>query len=255
MQIDKKLLRKIDKELQSLYNRIGLDRKTLNEVFDKSTLLTFSKLISDGVIKYVDFIISTGKEANVFLGFTPDNSPVAIKVYRTSTSNFNKMRYYIQGDPRFKALGKNRREITYQWVKKEYKNLDILSKLSIPSPKPLKALQNILVMEYIGNQNYPAPLLKDTTLPDPKSICDSIIDYMERMYKKGNLVHGDMSEYNILLHEDIPYLIDLAQGVMLDHPMAIDFLRRDINNVINFFRRYDIMLDVEETFNRITKKV
>ena len=70
--LDKKRLKKLDRELESLISRIGIDRKTQDEVFDKSTLHTFEKLISDRVIDILDFPISTGKEGNVFRAITPN---------------------------------------------------------------------------------------------------------------------------------------------------------------------------------------
>lgn len=251
MQIDDKILKKVDRELQALNDRIGVDRKTLNEVFDKPTLLTFGKLISDRVIEYVDFPISTGKEANIFRAVTPKKKFIAVKVYRIATSNFNRMINYIQGDPRFSSVGKNKREIVYQWVKKEWANLKKLEEIKVPAPKPIKFLNNILVMDYIGEVERPAPLLKNVSLENPNKIYTTIIEYIKRMYKEGDLVHSDLSEYNILVHRGKPVLIDLAQGVVRDHPMALDFLRRDIRNITTFFRKHGVVCDEKKIFEEI----
>jgi len=253
VEIDDGILRKIDKELQELRDRIGVDRKTLNEVFDKPTLLAFGKLISNRIIEYVDFPISTGKEANIFRAVTPQNKFVVVKVYRIATSNFNKMIYYIQGDPRFAAVARSKREIVYQWVKKELKNLERLQEIGVPAPKPIRAWKNLLVMEYIGDDIAPAPLLKNVKLNRARETYDTIIESIRRMYQDGEMVHSDLSEYNILYHNDIPYIIDLAQGVVIDHPMAMEFLRRDIRNIVTYFRRYGIKEDDEKIFNEIVK--
>ncbi|HHH79357.1 MAG TPA: serine protein kinase RIO [Thermoplasmatales archaeon] len=251
MQIDEETLKRLDRELQAINNRIGADRKTLDEVFDRSTLLTFGKLISDRIIEYVDFPICTGKEANIFRAITPQKKFVAVKVYRTSTSNFNRMIHYIQGDPRFPPISKNRREIIYQWVKKELANLEKLAEIGVPAPKPIKALNNILVMDYIGGVQKPAPLLKDVTMKNPDKFYNTIIKYIETMYIKGGFVHSDLSEYNILVHRNKPVLIDLAQGVVRDHPLAMDFLQRDIRNIVNFFRKHGVVDNEKKVFNRI----
>ena len=251
MEIDKKTARKIDRELQSLRERIGADRKTLNEVFDKPTLLAFGKLISDRILKFIDFPISTGKEANVFRAVTPDDRIVAVKVYRIATSNFNRMIYYIRGDPRFAPIGRSKREIINQWVKKELKNLERLQEIEVPAPKPIRALQNILVMEYIGDYNYPAPLLKDIEMKDPERICNEIIGYIKKMYIEGDIIHSDLSEYNILFYKNRPYFIDLAQGVVREHPFAFDFLKRDIENVVKFFRRHGVIYNAREIFREL----
>ena len=104
--LDDKRLKKLDRELQALISLTGSDRKTQDEVFDKTTLRTLEKFISDGVIDILDFPISTGKEGNVFRGVTPDKKYVAIKIYRTSTATFKHISQYIIGDPRFKSMHK-----------------------------------------------------------------------------------------------------------------------------------------------------
>ena len=253
MDVDEDILREIDREIQEIKNRIGIDRKTLNEVFDRPTLLAFGKLISDRIIDYVDFPISTGKEANVFRAVTPRGKIIAVKVYRIATSNFKRMIYYIQGDPRFSTVEKSKREIIHQWVRKEYKNLEILKDLEIPAPQPVRAWKNILVMSYIGDEISPAPLLKSVKLSKPKKIYKEILGYIEKMFIEGDLIHSDLSEYNILYFDDTPYLIDLAQGVISEHPMAMEFLARDIRNIVNYFKRYGIEEDAEKIFNKIIK--
>jgi len=121
--LNEKILRKLDKQLEEISGRVGVDRKTLDEVFDKSTLHTLGKLISDRVIDIVDFPISTGKEGNVFRAVKPDKKLVAVKIYRVSTSTFKHVSKYIIGDPRFSSLRRTKRDIIYAWTKKEYKTL------------------------------------------------------------------------------------------------------------------------------------
>ena len=250
--LDKKRLKKLDRELESLIGRIGIDRKTQDEVFDKSTLRTFEKLISDRVLDILDFPISTGKEGNVFRGITPDKKSVAVKVYRVSTSTFKHISKYIIGDPRFKSIHKTRRDIVLAWTKKEYKNLQRAHKAKINVPKPIVSLDNVLVMQYLGSSNIPAPLMKDVKLKDPKKIFEKIIEFISRLYKKAELVHGDISAFNILMHKNRPYLIDFGQGVLIEHPNSLEFLKRDIHNVVIYFKKFNIIADEDEILKRIT---
>ena len=120
--IDDKWIKKLDRQLQEVIGRAGVDRKTLDQVFDVYTLNTLGKLISDKVIDIVDFPISTGKEGNVFRGVTPDKKFVALKIYRISTATFKHISDYIIGDPRFKSVRKTRKDIIFAWTKKEFKN-------------------------------------------------------------------------------------------------------------------------------------
>jgi len=252
--LDKKNLKRLDRELEALIGRIGLDRKTQDEVFDKQTLSTFEKLISDRVIDIVDFPISTGKEGNVFRGVTPDKKPVAIKVYRISTSTFKHISKYILGDPRFKSLSKNRRDIIYAWTKKEYKNLQRAIKVGINVPRPIKSINNVLVMEYLGTTSSPAPLMKDVELENSKKTFETIIDYISKMYNKADLVHGDISAFNVLFHKNKPYIIDFGQGVLVEHPNSLEFLKRDIHNVVSYFKKLGVHADESKIFEEITKK-
>jgi RIO kinase 1 len=252
--LDKKSLKKLDRELESLISRIGIDRKTQDEVFDKSTLSTFEKLISNRVIDILDFPISTGKEGNVFRGVTPVKKLVAIKVYRVSTSTFKHISKYIIGDPRFKSLSKNRRDLIHAWTKKEYKNLQRACKENINAPKPIKSINNVLIMEYLGTKSTSAPLMKDVELKNPQKTFDTIIGFISKMYKKADLVHGDISAYNILIHKNKPYIIDFGQGVLVDHPNSLEFLKRDIYNIVHFFKKYKINADENDIFNKIVKK-
>ena len=249
-----KWLKKLDRQLQELIDRIGMDRKTLDEVFDKPTLLRIGKLISNNVIDHFDFPISTGKEAIVFRAVTPNDDFVAIKIYRTSNLAFKHIAKYIDGDPRFNLINKSRRDVIFEWAKKEYKNLERLKNANVRAPIPIIKMNNILVMQYIGDFNRPAPLLKDSHLANPKKTYNTIIRFISLMFNKAGIVHADLSAYNILMYQENPYIIDVGQGVLLEHPQSIEFLKRDIHNIVHYFSRFDIKDDEEKIFNQITKK-
>jgi RIO kinase 1 len=252
--IDDKWIKKLDRQLQEVIGRVGVDRKTLDQVFDVYTLNTLGKLISDKVIDIVDFPISTGKEGNVFRGVTPDKKFVALKIYRISTATFKHISQYIVGDPRFKSVRKTRKDIVFAWTKKEFKNLERLEEIGVSAPKAIVGINNVLVMSYIGYARRPAPLMKDVVLENPQEIFDTLIGFISKMYRKAELVHSDMSAFNILIHRRKPYLIDLGQGVLLEHPQAEEFLKRDIHNVVSYFKKYAIKANENIIYKNITKK-
>jgi len=210
-------------------------QKTYSEVFDKQTLLSLIKMISDKTIDSVDFPISTGKEANVFRA-KKDSKHLALKIYRTSTAVFKDLTKYIVGDPRFRNVKK--KNIVYIWARKEYKNLKKLSELGVRVPAPVVCRDNILVMEYIGTESTPAPMLKNVEIKNPEKTFKTIIGYMKKAYK-GGIVHGDMSEYNILMCGG-PVVIDVGQAVLLTHPLSNELLERDVRNIIKYFSKFDI---------------
>jgi RIO kinase 1 len=248
-----KWMKKLDLQTQKILDRMVSDRRTFGEVFDKQTLLRLGKLISDKIINQVDFPLSTGKEANLFRGTTPEHTFVAIKIYRTSTMTFKHIASYIEGDPRFKSGFSNRRDIIEEWAKKEFKNLDVLKQANVRVPAPLRRLHNILVMEYIGDTHQAAPLLKDVPLKNPQKIFDEIITFISLMYNAG-IVHADLSEYNILMFRQKPYIIDVGQAVLLEHPSSAEFLKRDIHNIVHYFKKYGIKENEQVLFDTVTKK-
>jgi RIO kinase 1 len=75
---------------------------------------------------------------------------------------------------------------------------------------------------------------------------------LERLYRKADLVHGDLSEYNIMMWKGKPVIFDVSQAVPTSHPMAEFLLRRDLENVSKFFSRLGVkVLSVEEAYRRV----
>jgi len=184
-------------------------------------------------------VVSAGKEARVYWAKNRRGEDVAVKIYLTTTAEFRKsIRQYIIGDPRFESVSGDLRKLILKWVQKEYKNLKRMYEAGIRVPKPYYAYRNILVMEFIGENGIRAPLLKEVRLTDEEyvEIYEKIVYYMKLMYNKAKLVHADLSEYNIMLYDGEPVIIDVSQAVTLDHPMAMYFLLRDIKNIIRYFR-------------------
>ena len=106
-------------------------------------------------------------------------------------------------------------------------------------------------MSYLGENEYPIRTLKNADMKNPADTYATILKYIDILYNKTELVHGDLSEFNIL-YGDQPYLIDMGQSVTRDHPRAYQFLMRDIRNINRFFKnRCDVRDDVG-IFNDVT---
>lgn len=210
-------------------------RKISEGVFDKSTLMALYKLFRMGHMDELKGIISTGKESNVYHGLSGGND-VAVKIYSIETSDFKTMDKYIRGDHRFPGW-RNRRQMIYIWAHKEFQNLArVYGK--IKCPKPIAVEKNILVMSFMGENGVSAPRMKDLPPDNPEKYLKKILGYIREIYKLG-LVHCDLSEYNILNWRQ-PYLIDFSMGVLLDHPLAEEFLHRDVRNILTYFRKLGI---------------
>lgn len=228
------------------------DRRVGSEVFDRITLKTLYKLANQGYIHLLNGAISTGKEANVFKGADEDGKIVAVKIYRVTTSDFKKMQYYIQGDPRFNVRSNNKRQLINNWVLKEFKNLNRACEVGVRVPQPIVAKNNVLVMEFIGDDDgSPARLMRQSKISNPKYVSDKIIDYVKKLYNDAELVHGDLSGFNILMQEDEPVIIDLSQGLVVDHPISEELLNRDIENLSKDFKKMGIEISHDEIKRKI----
>ncbi len=226
------------------------ERKVESEVFDRSTLQVLSKLIKKGILQSVDFPVSTGKEANVFRATTPEGSYLAVKIYKIETSFFFRRSEYLEGDPRFKKIKNNELDIAMAFARKEFKNLQICENAGVHSPKPIFVDKNVIVMTFIGEGELPYPTM-NILGPTKESELDSIISDMKKMYFAG-LVHTDLSEYNVLLAKDAPYLIDFGQAVVTRHPRAKEFLERDVRNILHYFAKFGYKKDFDETMSYIS---
>ncbi len=243
------------------------DRATAELVLDQRTRMILLQMINRGLVSEIHGAISTGKEANVYGAVLyPENGdePIqrAIKIYKTAILVFKDRERYIAGEHRFKAGSDkgNNRKMVKLWAEKEFRNLRRLHAAGIACPEPLMLKLHVLVMEFLGDKRgYAYPRLRDARLTGDDvdeqwhRLYIQLLGIMRRLYQVCNLVHADLSEYNILYNEKQLYIIDVSQSVEHDHPHSLEFLRMDIKNVGDFFRRQGVdTLQDRTIFNFIT---
>lgn len=247
------------------------DRATSEQVLDPRTRMILLQMINRGIVSEVNGCLSTGKEANVYGavsiptvegGQEAPSIHRAIKVYKTSILVFKDRDRYVTGEHRFKSgynKGNNRAMVKV-WAEKEFRNLKRLYLAGIPCPEPVYLRLHVLVMGFLGDKKgWAAPRLRDAELVGDdvdeqwRLLYLQMMGLMRRMYQTCKLVHADLSEYNVLYHQNKLFIIDVSQSVEHDHPRSLEFLRMDIKNVSDFFRRKSVdVLSEQDVFAFIT---
>jgi len=224
--------------------------EVLEGVFDYWTVMGIYKLMNKGVIARLFGAVASGKEARVYWGKGPRGEDLAVKIFYVQASSFRGGRLkYIAGDPRFEGLKGDFKKLVYAWCLKEYRNLKRAYESGVPVPQPYAVERNILVMEFIGKEGVPAPLLKEKTPSNPAKAFSELKEYIRRLYLRAKLVHADLSEYNVMVSEgDKLVIIDLGSAVLSSHPMAQEFLRKDVENIYRFFSRIGVDTGSPEEF-------
>jgi RIO kinase 1 len=254
--VDKKLLRKEKAyEIKQLMKeKRSEEYEVMEEVFDRSTLMTIYDFLNKGTISEVFGVVKAGKEARIYWGKDSEQKELAIKIYLTISAEFKRgMLPYIEGDPRFAHVRRGARSLVYAWAQKEFKNLQRAYDVGVRVPKPIAVSKNVLIMEFIGEEGVSAPLLKETVLQNSQEIYQKLLAYVRKLYQEARLVHADLSEYNVMIWKNEPVLFDVSQAVLLEHPMANKFLQRDLENLYRYFKGLGIpAFSQEEMYRWVT---
>jgi len=228
--------------------------EVLEEVFDRSTLMIIYDFLNKGVIDEIHGVVKAGKESRVYWGKDKQGNELAIKIYLTVSAEFRKgMLKYIEGDPRFKGVRRDTRSLVFAWAQKEFRNLEQAIAAKVRVPKPIAVKNNVLIMEFIGKNGICAPSMKEHPPRNPEKIYKTLLNYLRRLYRKAELVHGDLSEYNVMIWNGRPIIFDVSQAVPLSHPLADTLLYRDLKNINRYFSRLGVKVpSIEECYRKVT---
>ena len=234
-------LQRRHEETALMLNKNQEEFNVSDAVFDRPTLEGVLRLIHKKKIDKIKGALKAGKEAHIYWGIAPDGAEIAVKIYYTTTAEFRKgMMKYIAGDPRFKRIRSDTKSLVYVWTQKEFSNLQLAEWAGVNSPRPIDFIRNILVMTFIGIDGVPAPLLRELPLEDPEDFYDKLTDEMRALYQKAGLVHGDLSEYNIMVWEKKPVIFDVSQAMLTIHPLAPSLLHHDVETINAYFAKLGV---------------
>jgi len=207
-------------------------------------------LIDDGVIDEVVRSLKSGKEATVYVVRSGAHLRCA-KVYRDMAQrSFQRRAQYQEGrkvrgsrESRAMARGSRfgRREQEHEWKNAEVDALYRLAAAEVRVPRPFGYFNDVLIMELVTDAaGDPAPRLGEAQLTAElaREYHDFLMRQVVRMLSLG-LIHGDLSEFNILLAPDGPVIIDLPQVVNASgNNAAFAMLERDVNNIRGTLGRF-----------------
>ncbi len=204
-------------------------------------MLALKTFVDKGVLNAIGDRIAVGKESEIFQGLAPGGKLVAIKFLRIGRTSF-------RGTRRVRTFAEDPRLDWYKQSKiaaeREYKALKELFYVSANVPNPLAYNRHVIVTDYInGVELYTKP-----DLSDPEYTLRKIIETIRKAYVEVGIVHGDLSEYNVLVNIDTnePIIIDWPQYVEKDHPSSQMLLKRDIEYIVRFFRKnYRVIVDTD----------
>jgi RIO kinase 1 len=247
-------LSKHERESRFLVKR-SEDYQVFDNVFDVPTLMAINDLRSEQVIGEVKGSLAAGKESKVYLAEAPDGSLITLKIYLTVSAEFKKRMQYIAGDPRFSDIKRGSRNIMTLWAKKEFKNMQAAHSAGVNVPVAIAVKKNVLVMEYVTDSEGDAA----RPMADHEATYDDyrqIIEQVSLLYRKANLVHADLSEYNVFRSDMGIMLFDFGSAVDVKHPNSKQFLVRDVLNINRFFEKRGVETgDIADIVEQITKGV
>jgi len=206
---------------------------------------TAEAILSSGLATEVLGLISAGKEADVYLA-SYKGAPIAVKSYRLYRTSH-------------KGGGPIKLDTTGWLAAHEYDMTLQAWRGGARVPAPARRVENMFSMRYLGDVEGPAPRLHDVRLESPEEYLRDVLSSVEALAKAG-VIHSDLSPFNILMHEEEPWLIDLSEAIRVDrmgdsHWMRLTeartALERGLSALQKYFGRYDIEIEREPFIDRI----
>jgi len=206
---------------------------------------TVEAILSSGLATELVGLVSAGKEADVYLA-RYKGAPLAIKVYRLYRTS------HRGGGPiKVDAMG---------WrAAHEFEITNQAWKGGARVPAPARRVENMFSMRYLGGEDGPAPRLQDVRLEDPGQFLAAVLEGVETLARAG-VVHGDLSAFNILVHQGEPWFIDFSEGLRVDRigtsawmrlTEATEALRHGLGALGAYFRKYGLAIDIEPFVERL----
>jgi RIO kinase 1 len=225
---------------------------------ENEQLEALDEFVGRALIDEVLGVIKSGKEATVYLCSAPSakDGLLAAKVYRSrNVRGFADDSGYRQGRTRGMAQRDSRaimqksrvgREMAFaQWVSHEFETLRELHRAGCDVPEPIERADSVILMEYLGDDDGPAPPLANVLLEEAEArrLWGTMLRNIEGMLRCDR-VHGDLSAFNVLYVNGALKIIDFPQAVDARfNDNAVSLLERDVDRVASYFGRFGVQID------------
>jgi len=207
--------------------------------FKGLSVFSLKRLVRRNVIDMLGKIMGEGKESVVFNALSERHGEVVVKFHRVGYPSFKKVKEKRDyGTLHYTVLTIRSAKREFQALKKLYGYASV--------PRPIAWEGNAVVTELVDARE-----LNKVRLEEPEHVLELIIEEIRKMYERG-VVHGDLSQFNILVSEEGLWIIDFPQSVDVGDEVAEEYLERDVSNVLTYFERaYGVKKDLNEVLRYV----
>jgi len=221
--------------------RIGFEEPTYRELAEE--------ILDNGLATEVIQAIGSGKEAEVFV--CRDGSElVAVKAYR----------FYRTGHRGGRPI---KAEKMGHLAARELELMTLAYQGEARVPRPIRRVESMFSMQFLGTADGPAPKLVEIELVEPEPFRAEVLSGVRALAAAG-VVHTDLSPFNVLVHDDLPWFIDLGQCARVDRlgaspwirlSEARDALERGLKTFDRYFRKYGLRVDAPREAAAIVREL
>jgi len=209
--------------------------------------LAINGLVKANVLEAFGKPLGVGKEADVYDALKPNGERIAVKFHRLGRISFRQIIRRRSYSTERSASWLYQSRLAAQ---REYRALQLLFPYRIAVPEPISQNRHVVAMGIIEG----GELAEYKDIPRPEKILGEILRNARKAYVNAGVIHADLSEYNIILKPNRHILIiDWPQYVTKEHPNAEDLLTRDVQNILQYFKRkHKVNADLKDTIEYVT---